>query len=257
MPYCPCCETESDEFRPFGVRPRPNAACPCCGSLERHRLLWLFLQEHRLLSGRRRMLHVAPEPALAQHFRRVPGLTYVTGDLFKRERVRFDITALPFLDGCFDAVVCSHVLEHIPDDRQAMRELRRVLAPNGWAMLQSPINGRLEVTFEDPTVTSPEDRFRLFGQHDHVRWYGRDYANRLREGGFAVTVIPYGAQQDEARRKRCALSREDIFFCESTAGFHFGASSSSRSFCSRQAGPGSTLDSSTCDPLTTPPPTCR
>ena len=127
--------------------------------------------------------------------------------------LRVDITDLPFDDSRFDAIYCSHVLEHVPDDRKAMSELRRVLRPGGWAILQVPIKGI--VTFEDPAVTTPEDRERVFGQSDHVRIYGLDFKDRLEEVGFKVTIVQYANVLSEEEIRLSAIGRgDDIYLCE-------------------------------------------
>ena len=214
MPYCPCCQRESREFRPFGVKPRPGARCPGCGSLERHRLLWMFLSSRpHMFDGTRRLLHIAPEPIMAGLFKSIRGVHYISADLMASTDVRLDITALPFADGSLDAVVCNHVLEHVPDDRAAMREFRRVLSPRGWAILQSPMDSRRAVTFEDFTVTDPAERERVFGQFDHVRIYGRDYFDRLTTAGFHVETVPFAEQLGKDAAVRNALRREEIVLC--------------------------------------------
>ena len=213
---CPICEHRSGGFLPFGVLARPNAECPWCGSLERHRLLWMFLQ-HRtdLFDGRTRsMLHVAPEAVLEAHFRERIGEGYLTADLFDpRAMVRMDITDIERPDDSFDVIYCSHVLEHVSDDRKAMREMRRVLKPDGWAILLVPITD--ETTFEDPSVTDPKERLRVFGQEDHVRRYGRDYPDRLREAGFDVEVIEARDFLDADQIERMAITAAagEIYLC--------------------------------------------
>lgn len=187
---CPCCGGRFRRFLPGGVRRREGARCPGCGSLERHRLIWLFLERFSTLYVKpHRVLHVAPEEQLARHLARQPNLTYVSADLdspIAMERV--DLTRIPHGDASFDVVICCHVLEHIPDDRRAMRELRRVLAPSGFGVLQTPVHS-MDRTDEDPRVVDPEERRRRFGQPDHVRRYGRDFHDRLREAGFRVHRI--------------------------------------------------------------------
>lgn len=218
MPYCPCCQRESREFRPFGVKPRPGAKCPTCGSLERHRLLWMFLTSRpHLLDGVRRLLHIAPEPIMAGLFESVPGIHYISADLMADADVRLDITALPFEDGSLDAVVCNHVLEHVPDDRAAMREFCRVLSPRGWSILQSPMDPRRAVTFEDFSVQDPAERELIFGQFDHVRIYGRDYFDRLNSAGFHVEAVPFAAQLGSETAARHALRREEVVLCRPRA----------------------------------------
>lgn len=196
---------------------RRNARCPKCGSLERHRLLWLYLErETDLLKRPARLLHVAPEPALERRLGGVPGIRSVTVDRHEPAvMVRADLTDLPFVDGFFDVALCSHVLEHVADDRRAIAELHRVLAPGGWAIVQSPVDPRRERTFEDPSIVSPEERLGAFGQHDHLRIYGRDYPERLRAAGFAVTVDPYPRRLGPEAVRRYALEeREAVFRCE-------------------------------------------
>jgi SAM-dependent methyltransferase len=127
---------------------------------------------------------------------------------------RVDVQALPFSDGSFDAIVCNHVLEHVTDDRRALRELLRVLRPGGWAVLQVPRDLTREATFEDAAVATPRERERLFGQHDHVRVYGRDYADRVRRAGFDVDEVPYGRRFEEDEVRRFGLDPDEVvFFC--------------------------------------------
>lgn len=206
---CPCCGGRFRRFVAGGVRRREGARCPGCGSLERHRLLWLFLERFSTLYQKPyRVLHVAPEEQLARHLARQPNLRYLSADLdspIAMERV--DLTRIPHADASFDAVLCCHVLEHIPDDRRAMRELRRVLAPGGFGILQTPVHS-MDRTVEDPSVTDPAERRRRFGQSDHVRVYGRDFHDRLREAGFRVHRIRWSIKElDPAEVERFGLRR--------------------------------------------------
>ncbi len=187
---CPCCGGRYEAFRPFGVRKRPNAQCPGCGALERHRQIWLYLRDHtNLLQRPARLLHVAPEPSLRKALSGAAGIDYVCGDLEPgRGDLQLDVTRLPFDDGWFDVILCNHVLEHVQDDRRAMAELFRVLRAGGWAILQTPLNRKKQETFEDPSVTGPEERLRLYGQHDHVRIYGLDLYGRLQDAGFVLDL---------------------------------------------------------------------
>lgn len=207
---CPCCGGRFRSFMPFGTPPRPQAKCPRCDALERHRLIWLYLREQTPLFTRSlRLLHFAPEYFFLRRLRRLPNLDYVSADLVSPlAQDRVDITALPYPDHSVDVIVCIDVLEHVPADRQAMRELWRVLKPGGWAILQAPIHPERPETDEDPTITSPEERARRFGQFDHVRLYGyADYPARLRAAGFEVAVVPYGEQLDPATLQRYGLDR--------------------------------------------------
>jgi len=156
-------------------------------------MMGLALTQRGLPKAGQRVLHVAPDRSLRERIQAVPGITYIAGD--KKEpgytyppgTVDLDVTAIPFPADHFDLLICSHVLEHVPDDRAAMRELFRVLKPGGLAILLVPLSTR-PTTDEDPTVTDPDERQRRFGQRDHVRLYGRDYVDRLRAAGFTVTV---------------------------------------------------------------------
>jgi SAM-dependent methyltransferase len=213
--YCPLCRSYLAGFKPFGIVPRPEARCPRCGSLERHRLVWLFMQARtNLFDGApKRMLHVAPESAFSVALARVQGLDRITADLSHQSAmIRMDLSDIPLPDKRFDIIYCSHVLEHIPDDRKAMRELYRVLRTGGWAILQVPV--LRDTTFEDPSVTSPADRLRLFGQEDHVRVYGRDYRDRLTDARFHVVVEDFGATFPPAKRRYFGLMEgEAVYFC--------------------------------------------
>jgi len=191
---------------------RPDAICPICGSLERHRLIWTWIRQRSGLTAIQpprttRLLHVAPERHLETKLRALPGVDYLSGDLERRAMRRLDVTNLPFDDATFDVVLCNHVLEHVPEDRRAMRELRRVLRPSGWASLLVPITAG--PTFEDPSVTSEAERHRLFGQYDHVRRYGPDYVDRLAEAGFAVETLTAVELMSTPRRRRAGLMDDE------------------------------------------------
>ncbi|MEX0936377.1 MAG: methyltransferase domain-containing protein [Pirellulales bacterium] len=176
-----------------------------------------FVEQTDLLDGRpKSMLHVAPEKCFEPKLRRALGSGYVTADLTKNTDVQMDICSIPFPDEHFDVVYCSHVLEHVPDDRRAMHELCRVLKPTGWAVLLVPVTR--ERTIEDPSITDPAERERLFGQHDHVRRYGPDYADRLREAGFHVAHTAAREIHPPERLRRLGLAtaeteRDGIFTC--------------------------------------------
>jgi SAM-dependent methyltransferase len=159
------------------------------------------------------MLHLAPETQLSRLFEKASGIDYVSADLDSPEAmVKMDIMNIHYPNGIFDVIYCSHVLEHVVDDRKAMGELFRVLKAGGWAILQVPIF--VGPTFEDPTVTAPEERERLFGQHDHVRRYGMDYKDRLAEAGFSVSVDGFVRELDDRAAARFGLMRsEDIYLC--------------------------------------------
>jgi SAM-dependent methyltransferase len=214
--YCPCCDSSSTAFLSFGVIPRSNAMCPVCHSLERHRALWLYLHDKtNLFSDTLVVLHFAPEEAFRGALTALRNLKYVTADIeASQAMLAIDITDIPFDADHFDVILCNHVLEHVPNDHQAMAELYRVLKPGGWAILQSPVDAGRDRTFEDPTVKSPQERERLFGQRDHVRVYGRDYTARLENAGFTVNVDDYPRQLGRERIDQCALGNElEVFLC--------------------------------------------
>jgi SAM-dependent methyltransferase len=212
---CLCCGARYREFLPGGHPVRRNARCARCDSVERHRLLLLYLKNRtNLFTDRVHLLHFAPEESLRQVFSALTNLKYYTTDYYQPTDTRMDITNLAFRDNSFEAILGVHVLEHIPDDRQAMTELFRVLKPGGWAILQVPLDLTREHTYEDPSITSPEERRRHFGQEDHVRWYGRDYKLRLERAGFQVTVDDYVRTLPPAQIHRYGLPpEEDVFFC--------------------------------------------
>lgn len=214
---CPVCGSKWRKFMPYGyVRPRPDALCPRCLSLERHRLLWLYLtRETDLLTSYPKTLHIAPEVCLMRHlcthFAPHPE-QYVTADLESPlAQLHFDIQAIPLAAEYADAVLCNHILEHVTDDRQAMRELFRILRPGGWGVVLSPVNLARAETFEDDSITDPVQRTRIFGQYDHRRIYGRDYADRLREAGFRVEEIDYASRFTSAERKRYGLPNDHLY----------------------------------------------
>jgi SAM-dependent methyltransferase len=184
--------------------------------LERHRLLWLYFQTHtNIFSEPIKLLHVAPELCFYHAFQKLEHLDYVTADINSPlASVRMDITHIQFADNTFDAIVCNHVLEHINDDGQAMRELYRVLKPGGWAVIQSPVEpGRVE-TLEDAALVTRKQRLQFYGHDDHRRLYGSDYVQRLESAGFDVTVDPYVKTLDAESRRRHVLNvNEDIYFC--------------------------------------------
>ena len=164
-----------------------------------------------------RLLHFAPEPPLTRYFNSFKAINYLSVDLEKgRAMWQEDIRALGFGDNTFDAIYCSHVLEHIDDDHQAMREIGRVLKKSGWALIMVPQRDA-DDTLEDLTITDPAERTRLYGQHDHVRYYGRDFPNRLEKSGLQVEVVPYYEQLSPEDRQRYSLRPDRIFICRKAA----------------------------------------
>lgn len=178
----------------------------------------MYLRERRgeLLFDELSLLHFSPEPPFERLFRSLPNLRYASADLDAPGAMHhFDIQDIPLDDDTFDAILCSHVLEHVPDDRRAMRELRRVLKPGGWALVLVPIDSSRAETHEDPSITSRADRRREYWQEDHVRLYGRDFARRLEEEGFAVTVERYMREVEPDIAARHGLPADDMYVCSS------------------------------------------
>jgi SAM-dependent methyltransferase len=198
--WCPICERS---FRSF-VKNAPTGPCPGCASSSRTRLLWLYLRSDwgEIFTEPLGLLHIAPDQALETRFRKEPSLRYLSGDPFEPEgMIRLDLTNLALPDECFDVVLCVHVLAHIPNDRQAMAEMVRVLRPGGVALVMSPVDDARETTFEDPWVIDPKERTKLFGEWDFVRVYGRDLIDRLRGAGFDVTVVHPAEKLNELTRR--------------------------------------------------------
>ena len=214
---CPICGQVADGFLAAGIRKvKPERRCPNCSSLERHRAVWIYFRERtNLFTDRINMLHVAPEPALTGPLAALPNVEYLSADLVNpRAMVHLDLTDIPYPDGSFDVVYASHVLEHIPDDQLAMREIYRVLRPGGWAVLLVPMFG--PTTREDPTVVDPAERERLFGQDDHVRMYGHDgeYERRLAAAGFEVKAEAFVAEMDPVLAHRYRMLEDElIHYC--------------------------------------------
>lgn len=201
------------KFLPYGYeKQRDNVLSPSTLSLERHRLLWLYLKnETDFFTQPHKMLHFAPEQAFYKRFRKMGNLDYTTTDLNSPlADVKADICDLPFKDNSFDIIFCNHVLEHIPDDKKAMQELFRVLKPKGWAILQIPQDLNRKETFEDDTVTDPKERARIFGQYDHVRVYGKDYFDKLRAIGFQVEEVDYTGKLSQEEVDKYRLMKGEI-----------------------------------------------
>lgn len=220
---CLCCGGKFITFLPGGISmKRANALCPHCRSLERHRLIWHYLRSKTdLFDVPKKMLHVAPELLFYKMFRDCKNLDYTPcakfgdgyTDHYPEGTVNIDITDIKLPDNSFDVIICSHVLEHIPDDAKAMHELHRVLRPGGWAILQVPLDNSRDVTYEDFSITDPKERIQHFGQHDHVRVYGRDYEERLTQAGFQVKRDKFAYEYSREQLFSYGIIPEDIFMC--------------------------------------------
>ncbi|WP_038527130.1 class I SAM-dependent methyltransferase [Formosa agariphila] len=200
-------------FLPYGYgTQRNNVLSPSTLSLERHRLLWLFLKnETDFFIASKKVLHFAPEQAFYKRFRALKNIEYTTTDLLSPlADVKADICNLPFDDESFDVILCNHVLEHIPDDTKAMQELYRILKPGGMGILQIPQDLSRAHTFEDDSITDKKERAKIFGQYDHVRVYGRDYFNKLRTIGFKVEEVDYTKTLTDSEITTFCLAKGEI-----------------------------------------------
>jgi SAM-dependent methyltransferase len=221
---CPICGCNFDKFGEIKSSKRKNVRCYCCGAFERHRLLWKYFQSKTNLfdATNKHLLHFAPEEVFYDIFSIMKQIQYVPCDLtpdkyYHLEEikvVKVDITNIPFDDSTFDVVICLHVLEHIPNDRLAMSELYRVMKKGAWAVLQVPIDYNRKTTYEDFTVVTPEERTKAFGQYDHVRWYGKDYPDRLKSVGFDVIEDNFVKTFSDSDRYKYGFSPSElIYFC--------------------------------------------
>lgn len=224
---CPICKATYSLFGHYGLEQRENARCHNCGSLERDRLIFLFLKEKLAFfknnSSKIRVLHFAPEKPFYQLFTNLNQIDYTPCDLFpeiypykgETRITKVDITQIPFEDNSFDFILCNHVLEHVIDDRKAMKELVRVLNKNGNGIFQVPIDYQRETTYEDFSITTPKEREKAFGQDDHVRWYGKDYVLRLQDAGFKVNEDDFITNFSKEELFKYGLTpKELIYHCK-------------------------------------------
>ena len=217
---CPVCNSHYRQFLPYGrnTSARDNALCPHCLSLERHRLMGLYLKRKtNFFSAELKVLHVAPEYCFIDRFEHMKNLEYITADIESPlAKVKMDIHDIPFPDNTFDVAFCNHVMEHVDDYVRAMSELYRVLKPGGWALIQSPQDLKYETTYEDATITDPREREIHFLQNDHLRLFGRNYGRELEKGGFTVKEDRFVMDElTPAEVKRYSLpSQEIVYFCQ-------------------------------------------
>ncbi|MFA6588879.1 MAG: methyltransferase domain-containing protein [Bacteroidales bacterium] len=213
---CPVCESRFRKFLPYGYgESADNRLCPKCLSLERHRLLWLYLkQKTSFFEAKLKVLHFAPEQPFLKRFKALKNLDYTTADLDSPiADLRLDLCDIALPANSYDVLLCNHVLEHVPDLDKALSEIKRVLKPGGWAILLVPLNMNVK-SFGDPSVTEPEERRRLYGQYDHVRQFGKDYPDILRKAGFLVTEdrLFFELSAQERERQRLARAGEEIIY---------------------------------------------
>lgn len=216
--YCPCCERTYRSFLPYGNERREQAVCPRCNALERNRVLWLYLtRELNVAAQSWRVLHFAPERTLERRFKALPSLTYIGADLNPQLADHpMDITAIPLADASIDLLICSHVLGHVPDEGQALQEIRRVLKPDGLAILMTVIDPQLAATYEDAAHNTPALRLAHYGEHDLLRRHGRDFGARIAASGMQVEALDYRLTFEETERRRLGLGngdREVLYLC--------------------------------------------
>lgn len=214
---CPVCERNFSKFLSYGsdVAHRENVLCPYDLTLERHRLMWLYLKDHSnfFTAEKLDVLHIAPEQCFHKRFKQQKNLNYLTGDLVSPiADMHFDLHDIPLEDNRFDVVFCNHVMEHVDDALKCLSELYRVMKPGGWAIMQVPQDFNREDTYEDPSITSPEEREKHFWQKDHVRLFGRDYPDWLRKAGFTVDEFDKEAAYSKEIRERYRLSEAEILY---------------------------------------------
>lgn len=215
--FCPICNSEVNAFLPFGQNLRKNAMCPNCNSLERHRLSYLFLKEKTNIFEEEniKILHFAPEAFFSKRFSNQKNIDYLPVDLNPDKpgiKEKMDIQDIKYPDNTFNFIYCSHVLEHVPNDQKAIKELYRVLKPGGTALIMVPIKHLLKETYEDASINTPELRLKHYGQSDHLRYYGLDFQEILEKNGFNCSK--YSKEEfDEKSIKKYGLKNGDLFYC--------------------------------------------
>jgi SAM-dependent methyltransferase len=212
--FCPCCGGKFSKFLEVGPKREPML-CPRCRSNDRDRFFWLYLEKHNdFFSPGLKLLHVSPETIYYNRFKKIPKVQYTAGDKFvlqfgstyPKDTVYLDITDMPqYKDNTFDFIFCSHVLEYIKEDRKSLDEQFRVLKPGGKAIISVPINFGHYATLEDPNVTDPKEQERLYGDTGHLRYYGEDYIERVREAGFRTEFIPVKDFISDEMISKCAI----------------------------------------------------
>lgn len=214
---CPVCERSFSKFLSYGsnVAHRENVLCPYDLTLERHRLMWLYLKRKTAFFSAKnlKVLHIAPEQCFLPHFKKQQNLNYTTADLVSPiADLHFDLHDIPLEDNQYDVVFCNHVMEHVDDPIRCMSELNRVMKPGGWAIMQVPQDMNREVTYEDKSITSPEEREKHFWQKDHVRLFGKDYPNYLEKSGFKVDEFDLNTEFDTTEVSKFRLMQKEILY---------------------------------------------
>lgn len=214
---CPVCERKFSKFLSYGsaVAHRENVLCPYDLTLERHRLMWLYLKHESdfFIKENLSVLHIAPEQCFYGKFKAQKTLNYLTGDLVSPlADIHFDLHQIPLEDNRFEVVFCNHVMEHVDDPIQCMKELYRVMKPGGWAIMQVPQDMTRETTYEDPSITDPAEREKHFWQKDHVRLFGRDYPQWMEKAGFKVEEYNVEQNYDSDTIARFRLMKDELLY---------------------------------------------
>ena len=214
---CPVCEKSFSKFLSYGseVAHRDNVLCPYDLTLERHRLMWLYLKNHSnfFTQANLAVLHMAPEQCFIDRFKAQENLNYLTADIVSPiADMHFDLHQIPLENDRFDVVFCNHVMEHVQDPIQCMSELFRVLKPGGWAIMQVPQDFSRETTYEDPSIVTEADRELHYWQKDHVRLFGKDYPTYLERVGFHTTAFDLNAHYSQEEIGRFRLMKEEILY---------------------------------------------
>jgi len=213
---CTVCEHQFKKFLPYGYNDgqRDNVLCPYDLTLERHRLMWTYLKtKSNFFTDNLKVMHIAPEQCFYKTFRAQKNLDYTTGDLESPlADLHFDLHNIPLEDNIYDVVFCNHVMEHVKDDVQCMKELLRIMKPGGWGILQVPADYTRTTTYEDATITDPKEREKHFGQYDHVRLYGTNYPDVLRSAGFEVEEYDYHKELKEEDYKKYRFQEDELLY---------------------------------------------
>jgi len=214
---CPVCERSFSKFLSYGsnVAHRENVLCPYDLTLERHRLMWLYLKRKTdfFSATNLKVLHIAPEQCFLPHFKKQNNLDYTTADLVSPiADIHFDLHDIPLEDNQYDVVFCNHVMEHVDDPIRCMSELNRVMKPGGWAIMQVPQDMNRSETYEDKSITSPEEREKHFWQKDHVRLFGKDYPSYLEKSGFKVDEFDLNTEFDATEVVKFRLMQKEILY---------------------------------------------
>ncbi|WP_070137282.1 class I SAM-dependent methyltransferase [Crocinitomix algicola] len=214
---CPVCEKSFSKFLAYGskVAARDNVLCPYDLTLERHRLMWLYLKRKSnfFTATNLKVMHIAPEQCFHKKFQQQENLDYTTGDLVSPiADLHFDLHEIPLESNQYEVIFCNHVMEHVEDDLKCMQELYRIMKPGGWGIMQVPIDSNRTETYEDATITSPQDREKHFWQYDHVRLYGTNYPKRLEEAGFEVETIDFKDELSPEEFERYRLQKTELLY---------------------------------------------